>query len=343
MPQPSPQETDAPEQTEPVEPEPVESEPAPAEEPAAAEPVAEPPAESVPETPHDDAAEPDEPEDSGIEDKTTIVSDDPDIDALFAKLRQSPEPPVAQEPAPGVEPEPEEPVAPALHVVPPLERGEGFERRDRMPLPIENRGLRGLKRRIVELQNRVLEELRTSSGEWRLGREFVIEVMGDELDAVLLDSYRAGHAAAAESIGREEALLTGGPEQGAAETFTADLHHDVQAVIERDAEGGSKRLSSDVGRVFRAWRTEEAERHVRQAARRAFNDGLLAGYGRLGVEAVEIIAPGRPCGECAADSGITWAPSNGVPEGVKIPPTGRGCAALVVPAGSNGFDSRPDQ
>lgn len=282
-----------------------------------------------------------------VEDKVTIVEADPGIDALFARLRQP------AEPEPVAEPEPEVPatvlddeaesIAPDLHVVPPLEVTDGFDRRDRMLLPIENRGLRGLKRRIVELQNRVLEELRTSSGEWRIGREFVIEMMGDELDAVLLDSFRAGHAAAAESMDRDEPQLTGGPQQGAAEMFTADLHRDVQSVIDRGSGGGSRRLSSDVGRVFRGWRTDEAERHVRQAGRRAFNDGLLAGYSRLGVARVEVAAPGRSCGACAADSGISWAPGEDLPEGVTVPPVGPSCAAMVVPVGSNGFDSALDQ
>ncbi|MEA2001549.1 MAG: hypothetical protein U9N84_06650, partial [Actinomycetota bacterium] len=237
----------------------------------------------------------------------------------------------------------EPPQSRRLQAVPDLGIGEGFERRDRFLLPIENRGLRGLKRRVVELQNRVLEELRTSSGEWRLGREFVAGTMGDELDAVLQDSFRAGHAAAAESMGVSEPQLTGGPEQGAGEIFTADLHSDVHAVIDRDSEGGNRRLASDVGRVFRRWRTDEAERHVRQAARRAFNDGLLAGYARLEVAAVEVAAPGRPCGQCGAGTGITWRPGGTIPNGVEIPPTGQGCAALIVLAGSSGFDSHPKQ
>jgi DivIVA domain-containing protein len=267
---------------------------------------------------------------AAVEDKTTIVRDDPDIDALFAKLRLTPEPeaePVIEESPSEIADEPDDEAHPPdLHVVPPLDVADDFERRDRMLLPIENRGLRGVKRRIVEL----------SSGEWRLGREFVVEMMGDELDAVLLDSFQAGHAAAAETIDKDEPQLTGGPQQGAAEIFTADLHRDVQAVIERDSEGGSRRMSSDVGRVFRSWRTDEAERHVRQAARRAFNDGLLAGYERLGVGTVELAAPGRPCGACAAGSGIVWAPGEALPEGVEVPPVGPSCAAMVMPAGANG-------
>ncbi len=212
-----------------------------------------------------------------------------------------------------------------------------------MLLPVENVGLRGLKRRIVELQNRVLEELRTSDGQWRLGREFVAQMMGDELDAVLRDSYLAGHAAAAESVGAKEPQVTGGPKQGAAERFTVDLHRDLQTVIEREAGGGSRRLSSDVGRVFRGWRTDDAERHVRNAARRAYNDGLLAGYARIGVEAVELAAPGRPCGECGAGTGISWKPGGDLPEGISVPPAGPLCAAMIVPKHGDGFDSRHGQ
>ena len=304
-----------------------------------AEPVEEPPPPPPPPPP---AAEPE----PVVADKQTVVSDAPGIEALFAKLRRPLESAVAEVVAPTGESAKEEQLAvdpPVLQVVPPIVVGGGFERRDRMLLPIENRGLRGLKRRIVELQNRVLEELRTSSGQWRLGREFVIEMMGDELDAVLQDSFAAGHAAAAESMGATEPQVTGGPEQGAAETFTVDLHRDVQTVIERDAGGASRRLTSDVGRVFRSWRADEAERHVRLAARRAFNDGLLAAYKRLGVDAVEVSAPGRPCGECGADSGVTWKPGDVLPENVAIPPAGPTCAAMIVPAGSNGFDSRSGQ
>jgi DivIVA domain-containing protein len=323
---------------------------------AAAEPNAETstePSDDAPEVEEPEAETPeaetpeDEPEPAAPEpppepvDKVTVVSDDPGIDALFAKLRQSPEPTAAPAVAAAMPEQTieEKSAAPVLHVVPDLELSGDFDRRDRMLLPIENRGLRGLKRRIVELQNRVLEELRTSAGEWRLGRQFVVETMGDELDAVLLDSFRAGHAAAADSLGVEEPQLTGGPEQGAAEVFTADLHRDVQSVIGRATEGGARRQSSEVGRVFRSWRTDEAERHVRLAARRAFNDGLIAGYKRLGLEEVELAAPGRPCGECGAGTGISWAPGAELPEGIVVPPAGAACAAIVVPAGSDGFDS----
>jgi DivIVA domain-containing protein len=280
-----------------------------------------------------------------VADKVTVVSSDPGIEALFAKLRRAPEdaaPAAVAAPADVVaEPVPSQ--VPSLEVVPPIAVGGGFDRRDRMLLPIENRGLRGLKRRIVELQNRVLEELRTSDGKWRLGREFVVQMMGDELDEVLRDSFLAGHAAAAESVGAAEPQVTGGPEQGAAETLIFDLHRDVQAVLDRHSAGGSRRLTSDVGRVFRGWRTDEAERHVRQAARRAFNDGLVAGYARLGVDEVEVSAPGRVCGECGADTGLAWKPGEELPPGVVIPPAGPSCAAMIVPAGSNGFDSRSGQ
>jgi hypothetical protein len=286
-----------------------------------------------------------------VEEKTTVMDDDSGLSALFAKLREpaepEPQPESQSEPLEEVEPEtkalPDEVPSPPLRSVPDLEIGEGFERRDRMLLPIENTGLRGLKRHIVELQNRVLEELRTAPSDYRLSKSLVTSMLGDDLDEVLRDSYRAGHAAAAESIGVDEPMLTGGPNQGAPDELALDLHRDVQAVISRRGESGNRRLTSDVGRVFRSWRTDDAERHVRMAARRAFNDGLLAGYNRMGVPEVEYAAAGRPCGDCAAGTGVSWAPIDDTPPGVDIPPVSPSCEAMVVPKGSNGFDRRSGQ
>ena len=299
-----------------------------------------------------------------IEDKVTVVENDPGIDDLFAKLRLSVEDSASFAPqseasavagagdrsmaksisdtAEEIEVPAQPAQPPVLHVVPDIEQTGEFDRRDRMLLPIENRGLRGLKRRIVELQNRVLEELRRAPGEWRLGREFVADVMGEELDAVLIDSFQAGHSMAAETMGKAEPQLIGGPRQGAAEMFTADLHRQVQSVIER-GDPGSRRIAADVSRVFRNWRTDEAERHVRAAARRAFNDGLLAGYKRLGAEAVEVAEPGRPCGECAAGTGVIWDPAEDPPSGVEVPPAGPRCAGLIVRIPANGSDTHPEQ
>ena len=281
------------------------------------------------------------------EDKVTFVQEDPAIDDLFAKLRHSVAEGAREEQETEWVGEPlrneeEVPSPPALTVVEPPPAGNAFEMRDRALLPIENQALRGLKRRIVELQNSVLEGLRRSQGEWRLGRAQVIATMGDELDAVLQDSFKAGYAAAAEIADEPEPQMTGGPQQGAAEIFIADLHANVQSVLER-GEAGSRRLSAEVGRVFRSWRTDEAERHVRRAARRAYNEGLLAGYRRLGIGAVEVVAPGRPCGRCGAGTGLSWDPEEAPPDGTQIPPAGPGCEALIVPFGNGGSDSGPGQ
>lgn len=263
------------------------------------------------------------------------------LDALFAKLRQpspEPEPPVVtDEAAP-------EAVTASPPPKPSAATTSRFELRDRMLLPIENRALRGLKRSIVELQNRVLDELRTSNGEWGLGRELVAETLGSDLDTMIQEAFLAGHTAVSEELGRGAPVVTGGPAQGAAEGFTADLHQAVQAALVRGrADPGSRRLASDVGRVFRSWRTDDAERHVRSAARHAFHDGLLAAYHRFGVAAVELVAPGRPCGECGAGTGIRWNPGEALPDGIVIPPAGRSCDAIVAPVPSDGSQANPEQ
>ena len=284
---------------------------------------------------------------ASAEDKVTFVQDDPAIDDLFAKLRRSVAEVVQPEPAeePAREAVQDEnvvvPIATSAAVEPPPV-GSHFDTRDRRLLPIENKALRGLKRRIVELQNSVLHGLRRSPGEWRLGRDQVVDIMGDELDAVLLDSFEAGYAAAAAAVGETEPQITGGPQQGAAEIFTSDLYDEVQSVLER-GEAGSRRLSAEVGRVFRTWRSDEAERHVRRAARRAYNEGLLAGYSKLGVTAVEVVAPGRPCGRCSAGSALSWDPKEAPPDGTAIPPADPSCEALIVPVHRSGSDSGTGQ
>jgi DivIVA domain-containing protein len=267
-----------------------------------------------------------------------------DLDSLFARLRQAP---VEPEPSPQpIPPEPTADTAPEPEPEPsPAAAGPNrFEQRDRLLLPIENRALRGLKRSIVELQNRVLDELRTSGNDWRLGRELVAETLGSELDAMIQEAFLAGHTAAAEELGHQASEVTGGPTQGASEAFTADLHRAVQEVLGRARDdAGSRRLAADIGRVFRAWRTDDAERHVRLAARHAFHDGLLSAYHRFGVAEVALIAPGRPCGECGAGSDIRWDPGEVPPDGVVIPPAGRSCDAIVAPVLADGPDNVPNQ
>ncbi len=116
--------------------------------------------------------------------------------------------------------------------------------------------------------------------------------------------------------------------------FVAGLTDAVAAAVSqtRSSGGASRQITAAVGRVFRAWRTDEAERRLRHAAFGAFNAGLSGAYPGLGVERVMAVAPGTPCGDCPAGSGKTWVPGGPVPTDTTMPPASPACRAVVVPA-----------
>ncbi len=265
------------------------------------------------------------------------------IDSLFAELRE-PSAPREPEPEPVVvaEPEPvvaETPVAPTPQDRAPEQAEpayatatDPFELRDRLLLPIQNRTLRTLKRRIVDLQNRVLEELRVSGQDWTVDRAMFAAAVGEDLVRLSQESFVAGYAGAAELTG---AAATPPPDRGAALDASADFVDGIRAAVDdalaraRAGDSGARQISAAVSRVFRAWRTDEAERRVRHAGYLAYHEGLLGAFPELGVEQVICIAPGRPCGVCPAGTGMPWAPAGTPP--APLPPAAASCDATVVP------------
>ena len=307
-----------------------EPEPAIASEPSAVEP--EPLPETPTETPTEAPAE---------QTASEVVAAPNAIDSLFAELREPSEEPMP-EPAIVAEPEPavaEVPVAPAPQdQVPALDEPsyatatDPFELRDRLLLPIQNRTLRTLKRRIVDLQNRVLEELRVSGQDWTVDPAMFAAAVGEDLVRLSQESFVAGYAGAAELTGADAAPP---PDRGAALDASADFVDGIRAAVDealqqgRAGDSGARQISAAVSRVFRAWRTDEAERRVRRAGYRAYHEGLLGAFPDLGVARVICIAPGRPCGFCPAGSGVSWAP--GQPPPAPLPPAAPSCDATLVP------------
>ena len=333
---------------EPAEPEPEPSEPEPSEpEPSEPEPSEPEPSEPEPSEPEPIQTEADDVgDDSGEDDPAPTVAAAPNsIDGLFAKLR---EPEIAAEPPPEAEPETpaaerpaamEEPVvaeppeeAPASSEPTHVAATDPFELRDRLLLPIQNRTLRTLKRRIVDLQNRVLEELRVSGPDWTVDRAMFAAAVGEDVVRLSQESFVAGYAGAAELTG---AAATPPPDRGAALDASAHFIDGIKSAVDealertRADDSGSRQISAAVSRVFRAWRTDEAERRVRHAGYRAYHEGLLGAFPELGVVEVMCLAPGRPCGVCPAGSGITWSP--GDPPPAPLPPAAPSCDATVVP------------
>jgi len=270
---------------------------------------------------HEDAA----PESDGIAD-------------LFAALRggEEQQEPLAEEP-PAPEDEPgadllEESVPPRQSVTP-AEGADALAVRDRVLLPVQNRALRSIKRRIVDLQNRTLEELRLE-GDWEPDRALFEATFADDLQTMSKESVVAGYAGAADLTGSAE---TPHPEiveaPDATTGFASALAAAVGDSLEASAttEAGIRETASSVSRVFRTWRTDEAERRVRAVAFGGYHRGLLAGLRTLGVETVVGVPSGRRCASCPAE--LSWSTDDPPPGSTVIPPADAECVCTIAPAG----------
>lgn len=143
--------------------------------------------------------------------------------------------------------------------------------RDSRLLPITNRALRGVKKAITEVQNVVLDSLRTDD-DWVPDEKTISEALHAELVAVWSESFAVGHAVAEEMEG-EKLKRPKTPPSTAEDEFSSDL---VAAVVSAlgDAGDGPRERQSAASRVFRVWRSDEAERRIRDIALRAYELGL---------------------------------------------------------------------
>ncbi|MCB1247170.1 MAG: DivIVA domain-containing protein [Acidimicrobiia bacterium] len=111
-------------------------------------------------------------------------------------------------------------------------------------LAVRNQALKEIKRVLVELQNETLEALRVDES-WVPEPSFTDRFTG--AFEMLGSSSNAGDGAAASS------------------GFAADLHDSLRSAIERerDAGKGGRAVASAASKVFRTWRSDEAERRIR--------------------------------------------------------------------------------
>ena len=196
-----------------------------------------------------------------------LKSQSPDeLDALFANLRRSPEEPDSEPVPAGEEPEPvaeEEPGEDA--------GTDWIEIREERLIPITNRALRGVKKAMTEVQNVALDSLRTEE-EWLPDENSIAEAVHAELVAVWAESFAAGHAVA-EQMTESRLKRPPTPESNADRDFAGDLAVAVSRALERAGDGPRERQSA-ASRVFRVWRSDEAERRIRDIAIRGYETGI---------------------------------------------------------------------
>jgi DivIVA domain-containing protein len=186
------------------------------------------------------------------------VGDD-EVDHLFASLRGS-----TPQPDPG-------PPVVALEEPPLFEGHDWLEERDTRLLPITNRALRGTKKSITELQNIALDHLRTDE-DWRPVPETLADTLGADLIALWAESFAAGHAVAEQMTG-SKLKRPATPQPTAVAEFSTALSHAVAMALD-GAGGGQRERQSAASRVFRVWRSDEAEQRIRELAIRAYQLGV---------------------------------------------------------------------
>ncbi|HUG32944.1 MAG TPA: hypothetical protein VMM14_08630, partial [Acidimicrobiia bacterium] len=123
----------------------------------------------------------------------------------------------------------------------------------------------------TEIQNVVLDNLRTD-GDWLPDEETIAESVHAELVAVWAESFAAGHAVAEELAG-DKLKRPSTPASRADTEFASDLAEAVTKAVDRAGDGPRERQSA-ASRVFRVWRSDEAERRIRDIALRGYEIGI---------------------------------------------------------------------
>ena len=265
-----------------------------------------------------------EPEPELVDEEEEEATAPDDVGALFASLRGSPTGTITVHTPPTPVPAAEGAgtATSEAHAPPPMvSNGNDFiEQRDARLLPITNRALRGVKKAVTDAQNVALDSLRTDDS-WLPESQSLADLMRADLIGLWAESYSAGHSVAEEMTGsRLKRNVT--PASDAAETFGEDLAGAVSHALV-DAGDGQREKQSATSRVFRGWRTDEAERRVRELA--------LAGYHRGLVESVgddaelEWVPSGTPCSACRAAASQ--------PES-HLPPIHHGCECTLALIGA---------
>jgi DivIVA domain-containing protein len=196
-----------------------------------------------------------------------------------------------------------------------------FDLRERLLLPVTNRALRNIKRQLTELQNLALEELRHSEAAWRPEASTMIEQLRPDVVVLLSESSSMGHGAAEAMLGQSLPRGTVQVKEGASE-LGASLTQQLKAVMESAGSQTPRELAASISRIFRGWRTDEAERRVTDLAADAYHRGIVATLASRGV-AAGLVVSGRGCVRCreAAETGDEV-----------IPPLHPGCGCGMAPA-----------
>ena len=183
-----------------------------------------------------------------LEDESVVVEVPVDpIGSLFAQLREgsdqsedSSQSDESRQPSAVSRQQEEEPQADGASDTENGERGTD----NASLIPVQNAALRSIKRQLVDLQNDALEHLRVDTA-W-------------VPDEAFTDCFSETFGELASSIASSD------DDGGAASVFATDLYDAVSnaVVTTREAGSGDRAIAAATSKVFRTWRSDEAERRV---------------------------------------------------------------------------------
>jgi hypothetical protein len=144
-----------------------------------------------------------------------------------------------------------------------------------------------------------------------------------DLKGLWAESYAAGRSAAEDMTGAKLKRKDTPPSNAAVE-FGEDLAGAVSNALV-DAGEGLRARQTAMSRVFRGWRTDEAERRVRQLALTGYHRGLADSVDEA--DGLEWVPSGTPCSACREAA---------TEPGAHLPPVHAGCECTLVLSGAEG-------
>ena len=199
---------------------------------------------------------------------------------------------------------------------------------DRKLLPVTNRALRAVKRQLIDIQGEQIKALDEDPHGWQPERSDLASYLIHVLSVMEREAFERGYGAAAELTGARLPTPRGEVSVRGGEPFISGLFDEVvETVQDARATGRTSRdISRAVARVYRLWRTDEAERRLRFLAGRAYHRGVMSGMRTAGIEEFRVEV-NKGCGVCAALAGEVLA-ENDVP----MVPADAECRCMVLPA-----------
>ena len=134
---------------------------------------------------------------------------------------------------------------------------DAFSDRERQLLPIVNRTLRVVKKQLLEFQNVMLEATKADPDGWRPAAEDYRLSLDPHIQAMIDETHQI--------VGAEGT-------SGVEVVFGAAFHDAIVSAVDTVEGSGFRETSATLGRVYRSWRGDEAERRLNLLANTAYDE-----------------------------------------------------------------------